>query len=187
MLIAKEKKESNIFEYLLYMYQIEDIIRSFQFNLTMIDASIVQQFEQSEAVKMQIKDWYAGLIEQMKTQSIEQKGHLASLKVIIADLQGLHQLLLTTYQDQEYLKLYDAAKPELKALVLKSGGQNLSNEVDVALHGVYGLLVLRLKRQTISEQTEVAMSKITSFLAHLANRYHQRKDGKLKFSEEKKN
>jgi len=187
MLIANAKKESNIVEYLLYMYQIEDIIRSFQFNIDMIDASIVQQFDQSEAIKSQIRDWYIELIEKMKAQSIEQKGHLASLHTLIAELQDLHKSLLTTYQDKESLELYEAAKPELKALVLKSGGQSLSNEIDVALHGIYGLLVLRLRKQAVSAETQTAMNKITAFLAHLANRYHQRKEGKLTFSEEQRN
>jgi len=50
MLISREKRRSNIVEYLLYMYQIEDIIRSFQFDITQIDANVVQRFDQPAAM-----------------------------------------------------------------------------------------------------------------------------------------
>ena len=83
MLIAKLKKETNIVEYILYMYQIEDIIRSFQFDLKLIDQHIVQQFDQNETVKAEIKDWYAGMINGMKFQEIEKTGHLNDLKETI--------------------------------------------------------------------------------------------------------
>ena len=33
MLIAQKKKKENIAEYILYLFQIEDIVRSFKFNL----------------------------------------------------------------------------------------------------------------------------------------------------------
>ena len=43
MLIAAKKKEENIAEYILYMYQIEDIIRSFQFDIERIMDEYVRQ------------------------------------------------------------------------------------------------------------------------------------------------
>ena len=67
MLISREKRRSNIVEYLLYMYQIEDIIRSFQFDITQIDANVVQRFDQPAAIKLEIKLWYADLIDKIAT------------------------------------------------------------------------------------------------------------------------
>jgi len=187
MLIAREKKESNIVEYLLYMYQIEDIIRSFQFNLDAINQSIVEQYDQSVAMKAEISSWYEDLIFEMQAEAIQQKGHLQRLKKVIANLQELHQQLLTTFQDQAYIKLYDAAKIPLKELILKSKGQGLDSEIDLALHGLYGLLVLRLKKQPVGKETEVAMQQVSGFLAHLALQYKKRKEGKLEFSEDRSN
>ena len=71
MLISREKRRSNIVEYLLYMYQIEDIIRSFQFDITQIDANVVQRFDQPAAIKLEIKLWYADLIDKMQQQQLQ--------------------------------------------------------------------------------------------------------------------
>ena len=187
MLIAREKKETNIVEYILYMYQIEDIIRSFQFNLDAINQSIVEQYDQSERVKEEISSWYEDLIFEMQAEAIQQKGHLQRLKKVIAELQQLHQKLLTTFQDQQYIKLYDEAKIPLKELVLKSKGQGLDSEIDLALHGLYGLLVLRLKKQAVGKETEAAMQKVSGFLAHLALQYKRQQAGDLAFSEDRSN
>lgn len=187
MLIAREKKESNIVEYLLYMYQIEDIIRSFNFNLDAINQNIVEQYDQPLAMKAEISNWYEELIFEMEAEAIQQKGHLQRLKKVIVNLQDLHQQLLTTFQDRDYIKLYDEAKIPLKELILKAKGQGLDSEIDLALHGLYGLLVLRLKKQAVGKETEIAMQKVSGFLAHLALQYKKRKEGKLAFSEDKNN
>ena len=125
MLIAKSKFESNIVEYLIYMYQIEDIIRSFQFDIEAIDKDIVQKYDQNLSVKEEIKAWYESLIWQMKDEQIEKRGHLLSLKIVAKELQVLHDKLITTIQDAKYISLYETAKPELKQLLLKTKGREL--------------------------------------------------------------
>lgn len=179
MLIAQSKRQSNIIEYLLYMYQIEDIIRSFKFDINAIDTNIVQRHEQPNAVKKEIKMWYAGLIDEMQQQNISRSGHLKQMKAVVLELQDLHDQLSTTYFDKKYIDLYDAAQPALKELTVKAVGQNLMNQIDVAVHGVYGFLVLRLKQKEIGEGTQEAITKITSFLAHLAMQFHKKEAGKL--------
>lgn len=42
MLEAKKKKAENIIEYILYLYHTEDVIRSCQMNIDVIDASIIK-------------------------------------------------------------------------------------------------------------------------------------------------
>jgi flagellin-specific chaperone FliS len=187
MLIAKVKKESNIVEYILYMYQIEDIIRSFKFDLDAIDRAIVAKYDQPLEVKEEIKDWYADLIKEMKTQGVEVKGHLESLNEVVSGLQVLHKSLLTTFQDQEYKELYDQAKPAIQDLMHKSDGSLVGKEIAVTLNGLYGLLVLRLKKQPIAAGTEQAMGQISKMMAHLAHQYNQMKMGKLQFPEEQNN
>ena len=182
MLIAKAKRQENIIEYLLYMYQVEDIIRSFQFNMDMINQAVVEKFDQPEAVKSEIRSWYEELSQQMQEQGLKRKGHLKFLRDLIAELQDLHDQLSTTFFDKQYIDLYDAAKPYLKELTVKSVGQSLSNQIDVAVHGVYGFLMLRLKKQEISSETEKAMEKITGFLAYLAACFHKKEAGLLNLS-----
>ena len=179
MLIAKAKRKENIVEYLLYMYQIEDIIRSLAFDLNAIDQRIVATFDQPLEVKAQIKEWYSGLINEMKSNSLERSGHLPSLKSLVKELQELHTSLLTTFQDKDYQELYNKAREELIMLVKRSGGAKLDNEIDVALNGMYGLLILKLKQEEISKETTEAMQKVSKLLALLALRFKQHESGEL--------
>ena len=44
MLISQQKRKENIAEYLLYMWQIEDLIRSFDCNIDAIEQKVISQF-----------------------------------------------------------------------------------------------------------------------------------------------
>ena len=187
MLIARLKKETNIVEYLIYMFQIEDIIRSFKFDINQIDQAVVQRFDQPDEVKLEIRTWYEGLINDMKAQNILEVGHLQELKEIISGLEVLHQTLLTTIQDKDYQEKYEVAKSALTELVRKSGGKHFQSEIEIALNGIYGLLVLRLKQEKVAQTTEDELAKVSQLLARLAYQYQQMKMGKLSLSVERNN
>jgi len=180
MLISRAKKKTNIVEYLIYMYQIEDIIRSFNFRIELIEESVIEQYDQPDSVKAAMKQWYQNLISEMRAEGIEQKGHLQRLEKEIEVIYKLHQKLLTTVQDNSYLRSYELAKPPLEELALKSGGEKFQNEIELALHGLYGLLLLRLKGEKIAVETETGLKKVSDMMAKLAHFYHQK--GKQSFS-----
>lgn len=187
MLIAKAKRKENIIEYILYMYQIEDIIRSLSMDMDLINQNVVSRFDQSEAVIGEIRSWYAAIVKEMKENDLQRSGHIPSLKTLVRELQELHKNLLTTYQDEEYQKYYNAAREELITLVKRSGGMKLENEIDVALNGMYGLLILRLKKKEISSETQTAMEKIGKMLAKLAIQFKRYEKGELSISAISKN
>ena len=62
MLIARQKLNENIAEYILYMYQIEDVIRAYQFDLDKIMSHFVTPQLPDKAYLEQYRQWYAGLI-----------------------------------------------------------------------------------------------------------------------------
>ena len=74
MLIAAKKKEENIAEYILYMYQIEDIVRSFHFDLERIMDEYVRQQLPDQSFFASYKKWYENIILQMKSKKLEAKG-----------------------------------------------------------------------------------------------------------------
>lgn len=186
MLIARIKKETNIAEYIIYMWQIEDIIRSYKFDHRKIEKEIVEKFDQPEKVKQEISNWYNNLILDMKEQGIEKTGHLKSLTEIINGLNVLHNTLLTTIQDKKYQRYYDQAKASIDELAQRLKGE-FQNEIQASLNALYGLLLLRLKGEKISMETTEAMETISKMLSHLAYQYNQMKMGKLNISEEKRN
>jgi len=187
MLIAKEKEKSNIAEHILYMWQIEDIIRSNNFDLTQINDSIISKFEISKEKQYEMKFWYQNLIEQMMKEGISDKGHLRATNTYIEELNNLHNSLLTTIQDPLYQEKYLAAKGNISNFIIKSGGE-AKNEIHACFIGLYGYFLLKLKRSEISEATKEAMNSFSQLLAVLADRYKKVKKGELSLlSKEKKN
>jgi hypothetical protein len=186
MLIAAEKKKSNIAEYILYMWQIEDIIRSHHFDLAQITETIISKFNASIEVQYDMKLWYQNLIEQMMKEGIADKGHLSTTMKHLEELNNLHNSLLTTMQDVKYQEVYLAAKDNLNKFMLKTGGESM-NEVHTCLIGLYGFLMLKLKGAEISSETKEAMTSFSLLLAVLVDRYNKLKKGELSFPKEKSN
>ena len=71
MLIAQQKLKENIAEYILYMYQIEDVIRAYQFDIEAILENYVKPQLPDNSFLSQYTKWYTDLITNMKSQRIE--------------------------------------------------------------------------------------------------------------------
>lgn len=185
MLIAQHKKKTNIAEYILYMWQIEDIIRSNNFDLTQINDTIISKFEVPKETQYDIKLWYQNLIEQMLKEGKSEKGHLSFLDKQLDELNNLHNSLLTTIQDVDYQTAYIAAKENIRNFMVKSTEAN--SEIEACLIALYGFLMLKLKQSDISSSTKEAMQTFSKLLAILVDRYNKLKKGELLFSSEKSN
>jgi hypothetical protein len=186
MLIAQEKEKTNIAEYILYMWQVEDIIRSNNFDLAQISDLIISKFNASSEVQYEMKFWYQNLIEQMMKEGIADKGHLKSSLAYVEELNNLHNSLLTTIQDKDYQNQYLKSKDNISNFILKSGGE-ATNEIHACLLALYGLFILKLKKAEISSSTKDAMKTFSDLLAILVDRYHKVKKGELKLPKEKSN
>lgn len=183
MLIAKEKEKTNIAEYILYMWQIEDLIRFNAFDLEQIYATIIAKFNVPDEVKAEMKLWYKNLIEQMMKQGLAEKGHLDFLNARLEELNNLHNSLLTTIQDKEYQQQYLKTTANIKTFMEKANNE-AKNEIEACLIGLYGFLVLKLKQEQIGQATKEAIASFSSLLAILTNRYNKLKKGELRFSVE---
>jgi len=173
MLIARQKKQENIAEYVLYMWQIEDIIRGYQFNLETIKTNIIEKFNQPEEVKKDMTDWYDNLIAMMKNEKIEEKGHLKIIKNITDDMNELHMELLQDSKEIQYNAMFFKTLPYLIDFRNKSKAGQETNDVELALGALYGILILRLQKREISKDTEQAIKQISIFLAHLAAKHKE--------------
>ena len=76
MIIASQKKKENIAEYLLYMWQIEDIIRAYGLDIDQIQKHIINSYDLPEEQKKSMREWYESLIDMMHSEGVEKKGHL---------------------------------------------------------------------------------------------------------------
>lgn len=178
MLIARQKKDENIAEYLLYMWHIEDILRANKLDIGQVKINIIDKFQQSESIETEMLEWYEGLIEMMKIEGVTEKGHLQINKNVIIDLTDLHLRLLKSPQESEYIGTYYNTLPFIVELRAKSEDKSIP-EIETCLSALYGFLLLRLQQKEISGETQSAISQISSFLRQLSVKYKQQKDGAL--------
>lgn len=178
MLIAKKLKGENIAEYLLYMWQIEDIIRANKLDIDIIDKQIISGFEQPQNVKNEIREWYENLIDMMRREDVMEKGHLIINKNVISELTELHNRLLKSPQETEYTEAYYKTLPFIVELRSKTQDKN-TPELETCLAALYGFLLMRLQKKDISGETQSALSQISSFLRLLSLKYKEYKAGKL--------
>ncbi|MEM9022287.1 MAG: DUF4924 family protein [Bacteroidota bacterium] len=176
MFIAREKKRSNIAEYVLYMWQIEDLIRSCQFDREVIAQRVIAGFDYPEEQKQQLAEWYDLLIKKMQDQEIVHQGHLKELRDLLNELMYLHMTLLNTIKDENYAQLYQQALPNINALREKSNAE--FHEIETCFNGVYGYLVLKLRQSNVTKDTTEAVASFTQLLAYLSGKYREMKAGK---------
>jgi hypothetical protein len=178
MLIARQKRKENIAEYVIYMWHVEDLIRSYNFDIEKIDRFIVQKFEQPDHVKKEIKNWYSGLIKQIKKEKIIEKGHLNMISSIMNEMNDFHMKLLNKTSEKQYLVLYKMAAPNIIALRNKSSKPD-TNDVEICLNGLYGVMMMRLQKKEINKETEEAVNTFSNLLAALSNKFKAYEEGKL--------
>jgi hypothetical protein len=153
--VAENKKSQNLPEYLIYMYQMEDLIRSYGGNLEEIRQYVISHYPISDEEKIEIGDWFSELTSSMQSEQIMQKGHLKKLHELVGQLAEIHWNLLKT--NQNYFETYAKAKPHILDAVLEAKGENLGNEIQICLNGIYGLLLCRLLGKKVDpKQLEAA-------------------------------
>jgi hypothetical protein len=181
MLVSQQKKQENIAEYLIYMYQIEDIIRAFQFNIDQIIDVFVKPSLPDASFLNQYRTWYDDLARQMKSQKCDKEGHIDSLREIVLELIYLHNTLITITNDDKYKGLVGQAKSFLDEFKQKSNMLQ-HHDVEVLVHAMYMKLQLKVRKQEISPETEEAMDKMRIQLAYLSREYHRMKSGTWNFN-----
>ena len=170
--IADRKKAQNIGEYLIYMYQMEDLIRSYQGNLEEIYTYVISHYPVAEEEKQEIKVWFRDLAAQMQKEGLLEKGHLKSLQEIVNTLLDLHYQLLKS--DSGYVETFHQVKPHLLEAIDAAAGEEVGNEIQICLNGVYGLLLCRLLGKKVSDRQLEAADAFGGVLSFLSFAYAQR-------------
>ena len=178
MFISKQLKENNIAEYLIYMWQVEDMIRANGCDMEKIKKNIVDSYPLTEEQKVELTQWYIDLIEMMRRENVMEKGHLQINKNIITWLTDLHLQLLRSSKFPYYSAAYYKALPYIVELRAK-GANKEEPELETCFEALYGILLLKLQKKEISEETKKAQQAISGLLAMLSNYYIEDKKGIL--------
>ncbi len=178
MIIAQQKRKDNICEYLLYMWQVEDLIRANHFDMDEIRRNVIEKYQQPDEVKEKIAVWYEELIDMMRSEGVMESGHIQLNKNVIITLTDLHLRLLKAPKEMVYGATYYKTLPYIVQLRAKSGGNDLP-EIETCFTALYGFLLLRMQGKEVSAQTMEGLKQISSFLAMLAEKYRADMNGEL--------
>lgn len=180
MLIAQKLRKENIAEYLLYMWQVEDLIRAKDLDIDKISEAIIDQFKQSDEIKTDIKEWYESLIEMMRLEGVQEKGHLQMNNNVIIQLTDLHLQLLRSPKHADYSTAYYRILPIIVELRAKSGGDQVS-EIETCFAALYGFLLMKMQDKSVSGETQTAITQISNFIRLLSTKFHLEQEDKLEF------
>jgi len=178
MNILQKKSSENIAEYLILMFQIEDLIRALKFDKKTIADFLIGTNKNIDHSKDYL--FYEKIIDQMQSEGIQKKGHLSELKEIIIELIYLHNTLLTISINEQYRKLVSNCSNDLIEFRSKSELLN-SHDVEVLLHAMYMKLQFSIRKQKMSKNTEDAMNRMRLQLAFLSEEYKKMKSGDWNF------
>lgn len=180
MYISKELKDKNVAEYLLYMWQVEDIIRGCGLDIDVLEKNYLSKFNVGDDGMRELKQWYAGLIEMMRSEGVEERGHLQINKNVVILMTDLHLQLLNSPKHPYYSAAYYKALPFIVELRSR-GADKDAPELENCLNAMYGLMMLRLQGKPVSDDTKRAMDDIAKLLGMLSEYYKKDRLGEVEF------
>lgn len=179
MYTASQKRRDNVAEYILYMWQIEDLIRANDLDIEKIKTNIIDRYQGlSDAQRRELTEWYESLIDMMRREEVTKSGHLQMNRNILSNLVELHQTLLKDPRFQEYTAEFYRTLPYIVELRSKAGDAK-AGEIETCFNALYGMLMMRLQQKQITPETEAAIKQITKFIALLAKDFHLDEADKL--------
>ncbi|MBR1466003.1 MAG: DUF4924 family protein [Bacteroidaceae bacterium] len=180
MIVSRKLKQDNIAEYLLYMWQVEDLIRAYGLDLERIDKEYISKFQLDSAEHAEMREWYGNLIEMMRSEGVAEHGHIQINKNVLIWLTDLHQQLLKSPKFPFYSAAYYKALPVIVELRRKSGESEVG-ELETCFQALYGIMLLRLQGKAVSEDTSKAMTTVSQFIGLLSDYYQKDKEKPLEF------
>lgn len=178
MLIANNLRKTNMAEYILYMWQVEDLLRACSFKHELIQKHLVDRFNLDGEYSTELLAWYNNLALMMEKERVIERGHLQVFVNLVNDLYEFHLKMLEVQNDEAYVNLYAENRQLISELVQKS---NTSNEIEACFQALYGLMMLKMKNSEISDQTKIDVAKLAHLIGHLSARYIQFENDDFEF------
>lgn len=178
MIIAKEKFETNIIEYLIYMFQVEDLLRACKLDEQTIKKVILSQYKTDEGIKQEIEDWYLALAQALIEEKKDKSGHLQYLISKINEINDFHLYILQDKEHGDYQGEFQNIVPIIQSLRAKNNIEQ--NDVELLTETIYGYFLLKIQKKEISEDTQNSIAQISKLLGLLAFKFKQYENGEIK-------
>lgn len=142
--IAQSKRKENIAEYILYLWQLEDLLRALQFSPEAIYSQLVAPREIDEEQKHIYLLWYMDIVNLLRKEGKEEAGHLEHTLHLIADMHNLHLQLMHHPIGEHYRKTFAALMPQLPRLRQMVQKEEIS-DTEIAFRALYATMLYRIK------------------------------------------
>ena len=184
MLIVQQNRKENIAEYLLYLWQIEDLLRACHLDIDMVDKTVISRYEVDDVTRHEIREWYESLIKMMELENVREKGHIRVCHNVLIRLNDLHQQLLADQNRfPDYHADYYRTLPFIVQLRATLPEEQRPSELETCFNALYGVMLLHLQGKEITQDTAAAISQISHFIGLLAA-YYKRDEEKPLFGNE---
>ena len=177
--IAQAKRKENIAEYILYLWQLEDLLRALQFSPEAIYSQLVAPREVADEQKHIYLLWYMDIVNLLRKEGKEQSGHLEHTLHLIGDVHNLHLQLMQNPVGEHYRKTFARLAPQLPQLRAMIGRDEVS-DTELAFRALYAAMLYRIKgdkkrAEAISDTIEL----VSPVVAELAAMYGKVERGEV--------
>ncbi len=175
MIVAQKLRKQNISAYIIYMFQVEDIIRAYGLDVDRICNEYLPRFQYTKEQIADERDWYAGLIRMMQEEGVQECGHVQVVKNTLMLMFDRHRELLADPKQPFYSAAYYKALPFI--VELRSKGMNKEkNEIENCVDALYGATVLKMQGRELTDETKQALQPISHLLEMLSKLYNEDKN-----------
>ena len=183
--IAQAKRRENVAEYILYLWQIEDLLRALQFSPEAVFSQLVALRNLGEEQQLVYLQWYMELADLLRQEGKERQGHLDHTLHLIADLHNLHLQLMKLPAGARYRELYARLEPELPRLraVL---GRNETSDTELCFRALYAAMLYRIRGEGGQQAVADTVEYISPAIAELASMYGKVERGEIDLFEREK-
>lgn len=177
--IAQTKRRENIAEYILYLWQLEDLLRAMQFSPEAIFSTLIAPRQDlNEEQKPAFLIWYMDLANLLRQEGKEEKGHLEHTLHLIADLHNLHLQLMKLPVGEHYRQTVARLEPELPRLRAVIGNPGMS-DTELCFRALYAAMLYRIKGEGEKTAVTDTLEFISPVIAELAGLYGKVERGEI--------
>ncbi len=182
MLIAERLRAKSRYEYLIYLWYVEDVLRAYSLDWPRIEQEYLPRIlatASSDEQRQAVHRWYADLCEMMRSEGCATSGHIQIVKNIESELTELHtQLLQHPDRFPDYHRSYQDILPALAELRQRNTQQELT-DVEMMLEALYGVMILTLQSKSVSPATKDSVERFGRQLSLLSDYYNKDKEEPL--------
>ena len=180
--IAQQKRKENIAEYILYLWQLEDLLRALQFSPEAILSTLIRPRELKAEEQQLLLAWYLDIAQLLVDEKKEEKGHLTHTLHLIRDLHDMHLRLLKEVDAEPYRARFAMLEPHLPTLRKLLGNDSVS-DTELCFRALYAAMLYRIKGKGESAVADT-LAVVSPVVAMLADYYHKVERGEISISEE---